>query len=206
VQHNYQLDAERSVRLRERFRGMLERHIPGLRISGNRATGLCPFHDDHHPSFSADLERCYWRCFACDRRGGVRDFALLVGEAWDPLTSFPSFTSRPEACHQRADRAALATARAAYEAWCREKLHALADKYQDLCAEREVCEIALHQTQRCPESYTPPERSFWEQRLACIYDTLPPLENDLDILTYRQHEDARLAWWLEETKHGQDNL
>lgn len=86
-------DAERTARLRERFLGLLERHVSGLRISGNRATGLCPFHDDHNPSFRADLERGVWYCFACGKGGGVRDFTLLVGEGWENTRS-ESHTTR----------------------------------------------------------------------------------------------------------------
>src|SRR5262249_21391448 len=64
------------------FQDLLERHVSQLRIRGLRATGLALCHDDRHPSFSANLERCVWFCFTCNRGGGVRDFALLVGEPW----------------------------------------------------------------------------------------------------------------------------
>lgn len=39
--------------------------IEGLRErQGNWATGLCPFHPDHHPSFSVNLETGAYRCHA----------------------------------------------------------------------------------------------------------------------------------------------
>lgn len=39
--------------------------------------GLCPFHDDHNPSFSVNEEENYWYCFACDKGGSVIDFWMM---------------------------------------------------------------------------------------------------------------------------------
>ena len=36
--------------------------------------GQCPFHDDHHASFSVDIERNYWNCFAGCGGGSIVDF------------------------------------------------------------------------------------------------------------------------------------
>ncbi len=36
--------------------------------------GLCPFHDDHHFSFSVNAEKNYWHCFAGCGGGSVIDF------------------------------------------------------------------------------------------------------------------------------------
>ena len=36
--------------------------------------GLCPFHDDHHHSFSVDQKRNYWYCFAGCGGGSIIDF------------------------------------------------------------------------------------------------------------------------------------
>ena len=45
-----------------------------LRRSGNRFTGLCPFHDERSPSFSVDqLEKLY-HCFGCGVGGDVIKF------------------------------------------------------------------------------------------------------------------------------------
>ena len=68
--------------LLERFLPLLERYVHKLTIRGSQATGLCPFHPDRCPSFSADLGKCVWYCFPCGRGGGVRRFAELVGEPW----------------------------------------------------------------------------------------------------------------------------
>lgn len=39
--------------------------------------GLCPFHDDHNPSFSVNEAENYWYCFACDKGGSVIDFWMM---------------------------------------------------------------------------------------------------------------------------------
>ncbi|HSH05942.1 MAG TPA: CHC2 zinc finger domain-containing protein [Anaerolineae bacterium] len=41
--------------------------------------GLCPFHDDHVPSFSVNDRENYWYCFACEMGGDVIKFLM----AWE---------------------------------------------------------------------------------------------------------------------------
>jgi CHC2 zinc finger len=195
-------DADRAARLRDRFLELLERYVPKLRIRGARATGCCPFHADTTPSFSATLELGGWQCFGCGAKGNVKDFAERVGEGWDPLTPASPYRDRAEYRWQRAHRAALAVTESAYEAWCRAKFFALKDQHRAVSDDLEICIIAYHQLHRRPELYTEADRRWWIQRLGQTYDTLARLEHDLDILTYREHEAARLAWWLEETAHG----
>jgi hypothetical protein len=36
--------------------------------------GLCPFHEDHHPSFAVNAEGNYWHCFAGCGGGSIIDF------------------------------------------------------------------------------------------------------------------------------------
>ena len=45
-----------------------------LRRRGEELMGLCPFHDDHHPSFGANDAENYWHCFAGCGGGSVIDF------------------------------------------------------------------------------------------------------------------------------------
>jgi len=45
-----------------------------LKTTGSGAIGLCPFHDDHHPSFGVNDEGNYWHCFAGCGGGSVIDF------------------------------------------------------------------------------------------------------------------------------------
>lgn len=51
---------------------------------GNWAQGLCPFHDDHNPSFSVNLKHGGFHCFACGARGrDVLDFhRRITGQAF----------------------------------------------------------------------------------------------------------------------------
>ena len=45
-----------------------------LRKRGRTWEGLCPFHDDHHPSFGVNDTENYWNCFAGCGGGSVIDF------------------------------------------------------------------------------------------------------------------------------------
>ncbi len=45
-----------------------------LRPAGPTYKGLCPFHDDHRPSFDVDPRRQRYRCWACDKYGDVISF------------------------------------------------------------------------------------------------------------------------------------
>jgi DNA primase len=51
-------------------RQLVLRHIE-LTPSG---IGLCPFHDDHNPSFNVNDERNFWYCFACNEGGDISVF------------------------------------------------------------------------------------------------------------------------------------
>lgn len=43
--------------------------------------GLCPFHDDHHFSFSVNAEKNYWHCFAGCGGGSIIDFWMKWQDA-----------------------------------------------------------------------------------------------------------------------------
>jgi DNA primase len=45
-----------------------------LRPSGPTFKGLCPFHDDHRPSFDVDPRRQRYRCWSCGKHGDVFTF------------------------------------------------------------------------------------------------------------------------------------
>jgi DNA primase len=45
-----------------------------LRPAGATFKGLCPFHDDHRPSFDVDPRRQRYRCWSCDKYGDVISF------------------------------------------------------------------------------------------------------------------------------------
>lgn len=48
-----------------------------LRPTRTGGVGLCPFHDDDHPSFGVHKEGNYWHCFAGCGGGSVIDFWML---------------------------------------------------------------------------------------------------------------------------------
>ena len=49
--------------------------IPSLKVNGkSESLGLCPFHDDHNPSFSVNVESGLFRCFACSEKGNAFTF------------------------------------------------------------------------------------------------------------------------------------
>jgi CHC2 zinc finger len=43
----------------------------------------CIFHEDRTGSLSIDLDKGVFHCFGCGAQGGMRDFAIRVGEARD---------------------------------------------------------------------------------------------------------------------------
>jgi DNA primase len=45
-----------------------------LKTTSNGAVGLCPFHEDHRPSFGVNIQENYWHCFAGCGGGSVIDF------------------------------------------------------------------------------------------------------------------------------------
>jgi hypothetical protein len=45
-----------------------------LKPTSSGAVGLCPFHDDHNPSFGVNNESNYWHCFAGCGGGSVIDW------------------------------------------------------------------------------------------------------------------------------------
>ncbi len=56
------------------------RYVEELRMRGDRqAMGLCPFHDDRHPSWSLRVADGVWFCFGCGRAGNAFSFSMLRG-------------------------------------------------------------------------------------------------------------------------------
>jgi CHC2 zinc finger len=192
-----------SPNLHARFLSLLERHVKSLRITGNKAYGLAPCHDDRSPSFSANLEMGQWFCHSCQIGGGVKKFASLVGET----DSFPSCVSRnqtsPTLRRVHAQRRAIAAAAASYQAWDRQQFITLTNQLHELSAEIEACEIAYRAAVRRPDLYTREELSFWIRRLGSLYDSREWLNHHIDWLTDHTHEPERLREWAEGVQHGQ---
>ena len=49
-----------------------------LRRSGKEFVGLCPFHDDRHPSLNVNEEKQVFLCRACQAKGDVFNFLMLA--------------------------------------------------------------------------------------------------------------------------------
>ena len=67
-----------------------------LKKRGKEFVGLCPFHDDHRPSFNVSPGKQIYKCFACGAGGGVYQF----------LMSYQKL-SFPEAVRQLAEQAGI---------------------------------------------------------------------------------------------------
>lgn len=53
--------------------------VDGLKVSGEQASGLCPFHEDSRSSFSCNLVTGVWICFAGCGSGNIYQFADRLG-------------------------------------------------------------------------------------------------------------------------------
>ncbi len=70
---------------------------PAPKRSGRRLLWLCPFHEDHDPSFQVDPAERRWRCWPCDLGGDAPALVMrLKGMAF------------PEAVHWLAEQAGIA--------------------------------------------------------------------------------------------------
>ena len=49
-------------------------HVRNIKVHGQQAKGLCPFHEDKNPSFSFNIEDGKWKCFAGCGEGGYKTF------------------------------------------------------------------------------------------------------------------------------------
>ena len=48
-----------------------------LKKRGREYVGLCPFHNDKHPSMTVAPHKQFFKCFACGAGGGVFQFLML---------------------------------------------------------------------------------------------------------------------------------
>jgi DNA primase len=66
-------ELKRSVRILD----VLARYGIEVKQQGGKYMALCPFHDDHNPSLSADPIKNVWHCFGCQKGGSAIDFVML---------------------------------------------------------------------------------------------------------------------------------
>lgn len=89
-----------------RLEEVVERYLP-LRQNGSSAKtliGLCPFHDDRHPSLHVNVKEQYYKCFACGEGGDLFKFvqrmedcdfrqALMILAGWYGLSDVDNYQS-----------------------------------------------------------------------------------------------------------------
>lgn len=81
-----------------------EQNFRGVRWHGDEAEALCPFHDDHNPSFSFNRRKGVWKCWAGCGSGGLKDLASRLG------VSLPDcLTRKGQSAPQRQRRRVVAT-------------------------------------------------------------------------------------------------
>lgn len=61
------------------YRSLLKGEVK--RSNGDWNKGLCPFHDDHNPSFHYHTKEGHFICFACDTKGDAPQFAKDMGQS-----------------------------------------------------------------------------------------------------------------------------
>ena len=49
-----------------------------LTRKGSSYVGLCPFHNDHNPSFSVSESRKMYKCFVCEKAGAYILFSKIT--------------------------------------------------------------------------------------------------------------------------------
>ncbi len=67
-----------------------------LKRKGREMVGLCPFHEDHRPSFNVNPTKQIFKCFACGAGGDVIKFIQMRENL-----------SFPQALQRLADRAGI---------------------------------------------------------------------------------------------------
>lgn len=59
---------------------LAKRHVDLRHAGGDEWVGLCPFHEEHTPSFRVNVEKGVYFCHGCSAGGGTKDLAERLGE------------------------------------------------------------------------------------------------------------------------------
>jgi hypothetical protein len=62
------------------YLSLFSRHVQKLTGHGPQVKGVCPFHDDHNPSWVGNCVTGVWQCFGCQAKGTAEQFAGRTGE------------------------------------------------------------------------------------------------------------------------------
>jgi hypothetical protein len=91
-----QIGASLDTKAQREFQRLLEQLGVQFDRGCHRQVVICPWHDDHDPSLSLDLERCLFKCFSprCGVHGGIGTLRKLAGET-------PPFVGSISSCRQK---------------------------------------------------------------------------------------------------------
>ncbi|MCS7306116.1 MAG: DNA primase [Thermoguttaceae bacterium] len=176
-----------SLELKQRIKEAIDivelvgRMIP-LRRQGRLFVGLCPWHDDTHPSLQVNPERQSFKCWVCDIGGDVFTFVMKM-----------EGVSFPEALRILADQAGIRLTASVsgglsgtqkqdlYQAmaWAESQYHgALMHSAEAEPARRYVAERGLHleSIQKFRLGFAPPSAAWVLSRLGLGSPTAPMLE------------------------------
>ena len=77
------------------IRETFETHLTGIQFGYNgQHKALCPFHDDNKTKSFSFNDEGLWKCFGCDKGGGMKQFHLELGIAWNGTVS--GYTKKPK--------------------------------------------------------------------------------------------------------------
>lgn len=66
------------------YKPFVERHLDIKTKIGDEWQGLCPYHQDHSPSFSVNVKKGLFICYACGAKGNMKQLAEHLGVPTDP--------------------------------------------------------------------------------------------------------------------------
>lgn len=141
-------------------------------IELRRGWGLCPFHEDRHPSFKVDLDRQTFHCFGCSAHGDVIDFIRNLHNLTfkDALRYLGITPGKPPIVDPKVKRKRELLAE--FEQWRRETYRNLCDEYNAI----------WHALRRCQNMDEIGELS----ELLC---ELGPMEDKINILSGKDKEE-----------------
>ena len=77
------------------IRAIFEQCLTGIQWGRNgQHKALCPFHDDNKTKSFSFNDEGLWKCFGCDKGGGMKQFHLELGIAWNGTAS--GYTKKPK--------------------------------------------------------------------------------------------------------------
>ncbi|AKL88332.1 DNA primase [Gordonia phage GMA6] len=65
-----------------KYGNFAERYLNVHTITGSEALALCPFHEDHSPSFQFNLDKGLYVCFSCGASGSIRGLESRFGVSY----------------------------------------------------------------------------------------------------------------------------